>query len=175
MSALILKLIDEAILPAVLVFSAKVASLILLARFLKLDWYLKDNALVFSRLPDFVLANDLSNLFVLLVIFLGTAVVLIRLYHFHESHITPGFLARLLESDWEILVSSSFDLFHQALVWLTLAALFVLALLTQFFVGVGSFGLFFLGLALLIFLVVTTLLDLEREIKIARPHPCLFL
>lgn len=175
MSALILKLIDEAILPAVLVFAAKVASLILLARFLKLDWHIEDRALVFGNRPDLVLVNDLSNFFVLLTLFLGTAVVLIRLYHFHESHIAPHFLAKLLESDWEILVGSSFDLFHQALVWLSLGAFFVLALLVQSFVGLGSLGLFFLGTVLLVFLVVATILDLEREIKIIKPGRRFFL
>lgn len=168
MSAFVLKLLDEAILPAVLVFCAKVGGLILLARAFNVSFTLESNRLVFGNLTGLVLANNLSNLFLLLVLLLGTGWVLLRLHFFHDSHLSPHLLPKILEHDLEFTISTSFNLFHQAFVWLSLGALVVFSLTFQTLVGLTSPIIVAIGLVQGIFLAVLVLVDFEREVKIEK-------
>lgn len=168
MSAFILKLLDEAILPAVLVFCFKIGSLIFLAKSLKVSFVISDNRLVFERLHDLVWANNLSNLFLLGLLLAGTGWVLVRLHFFHESHLSPSLLPRILEADLEFAISTSFNLFHQAFVWLSLGTLVTFALFVQALFGLTSPALLVLALGQLIFLMAATIVDFEREVKIEK-------
>ena len=175
MSAFILKLLDEAVLPAILVFCAKAGSLILFSRYLGVSFKIEESSIVFSSLTGFIASNDLSNLFVGIVILLGSGLVLLRLYFFHESHLTPPLLAKLLDSDLEFAVSTSFNLFHQVVVWLCLGFFTAASLLLQTLFGLGSAYIFFAVFLSLLGLTVLTILDFEREIKIERSDQPAFL
>lgn len=166
MSAFILKLLDESVVPVVLIFSSKIISLIVTARYLGVSYSIQDNKLYFDRFSDLVLANNVSNLFVLFLLVLGTVLVLVRLYHFHASHIHPVFLTKLLESDLEFAVSTSFNLFHQVAVWLSLGLALLVSFLVQTLFSWTSPWIFILGLFSLLLLAVLAVLDLEREVKI---------
>ncbi len=176
MSAFILKLLDESIVPAVLLFATKLAGLILAARFLGVPLTISNKVLYFAHYQDLVLANDISNILVGLVILLGTSVVLIRLYHFHDSHVHPFLLTKLLESDLEFVISTSFELFHQAAVWLSLGFFTVASFFIQTIFGLTSPFIFFTGLFVLAFLTVLAVLDFEREVKIeSKGRPSFFI
>ena len=176
MSAFILKLLDESIVPAVLLFATKVAGLVLAARFLGVPLTISNKAFYFAHYQDLVLANNLSNILVVLVIILGTSGVLIRLYHFHDSHVHPFFLAKLLESDLEFAISTSFELFHQAAVWLSLGFFVVASIFVQPIFGLTSPIILFVSLFALVFLTVLAVLDFEREVKIeSKGRPSFFI
>jgi len=166
MSAFILKLVDESIVPAVLLFATKVIGLILTARFLGISLTIADKSLYFARYQDLVLANNISNIMVGLVALIGTSIVLIRLYHFHDSHIHPSFLTKLLESDLEFVISTSFDLFHQVAVWLSLGFFITASFFVQAVFGLTSPFILFVSLFVLVLLCVMAVLDFEREVKI---------
>ncbi len=168
MSAFVLKLLDEAILPAVLVFCVKVGGLVVLARVYNVSFTVENNQLVFGGLAGLVLANNLSNLLLLAVLLLGTGWVLIRLHYFHESHLNPRWLPKILEHDLEFAVSTSFNLFHQAFVWLSLGSLVLFSLTLQAVAGLTSPLIVALGLAQEILLAVLVLVDFEREVKIEK-------
>lgn len=176
MSAFILKLLDESIVPAVLLFATKLAGLILVARFLGVPLTISNKVLYFSHYQDLVLANNISNILVGFVVALGTSVVLARLYYFHDSHIHPFFLTKLLESDLEFVVSTSFELFHQATVWLSLGFFTVASFFVQTVFGLTSPFIFFTSLFGLALLTVLTVLDFEREVKIeSKGRPSFFI
>lgn len=162
-SSFILKLLDEAVLPAVIVFCVKLGGLIVLARIFHAVIYIQSNRLVFEKFSDLVIANDISNLLLLLTLLLGTGWVLIRLHFFHDSHLSPLLLPKILESDLEFIVSTSFDLFHQIFVWLSLGFLIVAALLVQVLFNLTSPLILALALVEEIFFIVLTVIDLERE------------
>jgi len=176
MSAFILKLLDEAIVPAVLLFATKIAGLVLAARFLGVPLYVSDKVIYFSHYRDLVLANNISNILLGLVILLGTSVVLVRLYYFHDSHVHPFFLTKLLESDLEFAISTSFELFHQVTVWLSLGFFTVASFFVQSVFGLTSPYILFASLFGLIFLTVLAVLDFEREVKIeSKGRPSFFI
>lgn len=166
MSAFVLKLLDESVVPVVLVFSSKIISLIFTARYLGVSYSIQDNKLYFDHFNDLVLANNISNLFVMLVVILGSLLVLVRLYYFHSSHIHPSFLTKLLESDLEFAVSTSFNLFHQVAVWLSLGLALVTSFLIQTLFGWTSAWIFITGFLSLLILALLVVLDLEREVII---------
>lgn len=176
MSAFILKLLDESVVPVVLIFSSKIISLILTARYLGVSFSIENNRIYFDRFSGLVLANNFSNFVVLVIAVLGASLVLIRLYYFHASHIHPSFLAKLLGSDLEFAVSTSFDLFHQAAVWLSLGLVLVISFMVQALFGWTSPLVFILGLFSFLLLAVLAVLDLEREVNIeTKGRPQFFL
>ncbi|MCL5003872.1 MAG: hypothetical protein M1352_01220 [Patescibacteria group bacterium] len=168
MSAFVVKLLDETVLPAVLVFCAKVTSLILAARFLGVSLTINRGALVFGNLYGLVLANNFSNIFLGLVVLSGAAIVLVRLYFFHSSHLRPAIQVKLLESNLDFIVSTSFDLFHQAAVWLALAFVVTLAFIVQAIFGLTSVFIAVTAILSLTALTVLVILDFEREVRIEK-------
>ena len=176
MSAFILKLLDESIIPAVLVFSTKIVGLILAARYFGIPLLARDKVLYFSHYNDLILANNVSNILVGVVILAGISVVLVRLYYFHDSHVHPFFLTKLLESDLEFAVSTSFELFHQIMVWLSLGFFTVASLFVQAVFGLTSPFILFVSILVLIILVVLTIMDFEREVKLeTKGRPSFFI
>lgn len=147
-------------------FSTKIIGLILAAKYFGVPLIVQNRVLYFAYYKDLVLANNISNILVALVILAGTSLVLLRLYYFHDSHIHPFFLTKLLESDLEFAVSTSFELFHQVLVWLTIGFFITASLFVQTVFGFTSPIIFFISLFVLIFLTVLAVMDFEREVKI---------
>lgn len=175
MSAFILKLLDESIVPVVLIFATKIIGLVLTAKYLGLSLTVSNKAFYFDHYADLILANNVSNVLTGLVILVGTLVVLSRLYYFHDSHVHPFFLTKLLESDLEFAISTSFDLFHQVAVWLSLGFFLVASFFVQTIFGLTSPLIFFGGLFITAFLTVLAVLDFEREAKIeAKGKPSFF-
>lgn len=121
----IIKLIDEAIIPAVALIVAKMLGLFAAAHFFNLEFTVK-NAQIFALLPsvqftsvnDYTKAENYSNLAMFLVVALGTLLVLIRAHFFHETHIKPALHAKLASFNLESLITPSYHLYHQAAIWL---------------------------------------------------------
>lgn len=148
-----LKLLDEAILPFVLVGSAKLISALIFCLILNIEWQFGISGgrsnLFFISLgdrSDFFLINSLSDIFMVLTCAIGTTWVLFRESYFNESNLHPIFLAKLHKTGNEAMIVNSFEAYHQITVWLTLS------LLTTLFVFynaiLSSTSLLVLGLSL---------------------------
>ena len=132
------KLIDEAILPASALILAKTTGLILIVLTLKLPFQFELGTLLkvlpvikFENQKDYLTAESYSNLAMFTVAALGTILVLIRAHFFHESHVSPKMHSKLISLKMERLISPSFHLYHQALIWLTYLWLTVGFLITH--------------------------------------------
>lgn len=122
-SKILVRLISEALLPAVLLVVAKVVGVLVLLQAFSIAWELNTSSL----LPDFVLANkdatmfinSYSNLIVFIVVILGLAWVLTKAYHFHDTHIKPSFILQLLSWNLTGLMASSEEIYHKGVVWVS--------------------------------------------------------
>lgn len=164
-SKTLLKLIDEAILPAVILVAAKIFGVAALTSRWGLDFTLNLKNL---EGPNAHLVNTYSNLFSYGAVALGLGLILARAYLFHSSHISPQITLRLSSLNFTTIISTTYELFHQAAVWLS-----YLWLLSFLFLLQSYWKLIPTNIALgvsVVTLVFTCLFvwDVDREIDIRR-------
>lgn len=124
MSQSVIKLVDIALIPAALMVIGKLVGLWVTISLFELPWALRQTPdSIFSVRPvlagdDIIIASSYSDLFMYLLLSFGFTFVLIRATHFHDTHISPNLLIRLVNNNLLGLVKSSFDIYHSASVWL---------------------------------------------------------
>ena len=168
-SRILIRLIDEAIVPALLVLLAKIIGILVLIQGLGLDWKFDPVALIprimFEGTDIVALVNTYSNLTMVAVAMGGLVWVLVRAYHFHDTHMQPSMVLQLLSWNMTGIIATSEQVYQQALVWLSLLwfAIAVMALQTLIGVNYGwSFAIaFFSGL----FATWLMVADIERELQ----------
>jgi hypothetical protein len=172
------QLIDEAILPAVLMVAAKIIGVLLVSLVASEKIIVSQNS--FLKLPvishtsyqSYYLINTWSNAFMFAVAAIGAGIVIIKAHFFHESHIKPSFHAKLARLKLSGLVVSTFRLYHQAAIWLMFLWLVTSLLLVEAFLKSSS--AFLATIAFLVSVNSTWFLisDVEHELEIWREqHP----
>ena len=171
----LIKLIDEAILPALLLILAKGVGLFATIVFFNLPFTLEYRS-IFGLLPSFrfatlqgyITAENYSNLAMFCVVAAGAIVVILKAHFLHESHISPRLHARLISLNLERLAQSSYHLYHQAAIWL------VFLWLTFGFLTLSSIAkITYPQITIVAFLISANLswvfaLDLEKENELSR-------
>jgi hypothetical protein len=172
LSRSLLKLIDEAIVPALLIFAAKMLGLIGANAWLNLSWDPSGASLLplFSyRSPEaFTIANSWSNVAVLAVIVTGLLVVLLRAHYFHNSHISPRLSVSLVRRQLTSLATDSWNVYHQAVVWLAYLWLALILFSLQAIYGVSWWWIDVAGTLIALLLSWLVIIDVEYEIDIER-------
>src|SRR3989344_3113539 len=168
----IVKLIDEAIIPAVALICGKMLGLLAASYFLNLSFTINSTGLLgalpsvqFSTLHDYILAENSSNLAMFLVAALGTIYVLVRAHFFHESHIHPVLHAKLVSLNLESLIAPSYHLYHAAAIWLTVGFLTLSTLLAITYPQITIIAFVVAANFSWVFAV-----DVEREIELSRSN-----
>lgn len=171
----LVKLIDEAIIPAVILIAGKMLGLLAAIFFLRLPFTIANGEILkilpsvhFANLTDYTIAENYSNLAMFTFAAAGTALVLIRAHFFHESHIHPKLHAKLASLNLESLIVPSYHLYHQAAIWLIFLWLSV-----GFLVVSALFSVTYGQIAIIAFVVVANFswvfaIDIEKEIEIAK-------
>lgn len=171
----ITKLIDEAIIPALILIIAKMAGLYLSIYFFHLAFEVKAKsflmflpAINFANFSDYVKAENYSNLAMFLAVSVGTTLVLVRAHFLHETHIHPKLHSRLANLNLEGIIAPSYHLYHQATIWLIF-----LWLTVGFLIISTILGITYPQISIVAFLVAANFsallaLDVEKEIEIAR-------
>ncbi len=171
----LIKLIDEAIFPALTLVVAKMLGLLLSAYFLSLPFEIKTRAFLglmpalnFLSISDYIKAENYSNLAMFLAAAIGAAFILARAYFFHESHIHPNLQAKLASFNLESIIAPSYHLYHQALIWL------IFVWMTVGFLVVSTFlKITYPQISIIAFILAANLswifaIDVEKEIEITR-------
>ena len=175
MAKSLIKLIDEAIVPALLLILAKGIGLFATVIFFNLPFTLEYRS-IFGLLPSFrfatlqgyTTAENYSNLAMFAAVAAGAVIVVLKAHYLHESHISPRLHARLIALNLERLVQSSYHLYHQAGIWL------VFLWLTFGFLTLSSVAkITYPQITIAAFLVTANLswvfaLDIEKEVEISK-------
>ena len=168
-----LKLVREAILPALLLIFAKVIGVSLANYLYNLDWFIS-GGIVFNGVPliayrdseSLILANSFSAFIALICLALGLGWVILRAHHFHSSHVHPKVATKLHQNGLEFLIQDSYQIYHEGAVWLSLLWFSFFLLAFQYYLGVANLlALCVYGLAA-VFLTTIFYLDIEKELKI---------
>lgn len=169
----LIKLIDEAVIPAVGLISAKTIGLFLIAYLLNLEFTVKANdflgllpSVQFADAHDYIKAENYSNAAMFAFAALGTLFVLVRAHFFHESHVHPRTQIKLAALSLEKLIAPSYHLYHQAMVWLTF-----LWLTVGFLAISTALNITYVQISFVAFIVAANFswvfaLDVEKEIQV---------
>ena len=171
----LIKLIDEAIVPAAALIVGKMLGLLATVYFFNLPFNIEPGQILkilpsvhLANLTDYIMAENYSNLAMFATAATGTVFVLIRAHFFHESHIHPALHAKLLTLNLQSLVAPSYHLYHQAAIWLIFLWLTVAFLLISAFIQVT-----YPVTAAIAFIIAANFswvfaLDIEKEIELSR-------
>ena len=171
----IIKLIDEAVIPALILIVAKMLGLYLTSAIFNLPFEVKMRsflgflpALHFANLTSYITAENYSNLAMFLAVCLGTIFVLIRAHFFHTSHIHPNLHAKLERFNLQALVAPSYHLYHQAVIWL------LFLWITVGFLTLSTIrSITYPQITIVAFIIAANFswvlaIDIEREVEITR-------
>ncbi len=167
------KLLDESIVPAVVIILGKVVGLVLANVVNSLNYSLQFGGSIlpmtvtYSTQAEANSANTFSNLVMYLVVLAGFSFVLFRAHYLHASHIPPRLTGKLMRLKLENFIADTFEIYHQALVWLSF--LWITTLIT--FIYAISGGSVMIGLIAFLFSFTATYLytkDIEIEMEAER-------
>jgi len=162
-SKTLLKLIDTAILPAVAIVGGKLLGLALVSSKLGIPFTLNLKSLPSATSNTL---NTYSNLLAFGGIALGVLFILARSYFFHISHISPQITIRLHALNLTKIISTTYELFHQAIIWISYLWLLALLFLLQAHWGLVSPQMAGVVLVVTIALSLCFVRDVDREIDI---------
>jgi len=165
-SKILIKLIDEAIVPAILLLTVRLVSVVLISRQLGIPFTVSNSGFVFSSPEDYVEINSYSMIVMVLALSIGLIIALGKALFFHDSHITPERTAKVFSLKIVSLVQSSFEIYSSGAVWLSY--LYLLLLVT------GIMSLFNLVFSWVLYVILGTcilasialIIDIEKEINI---------
>lgn len=171
----IVKLIDEALIPAVVIIVGKMAGLLLTASFFRFPFTVESRSFLailptvhFQQVGDYIVAENYSNLAMFTLITIGATIVLLRAHFFHESHIHPRLHARLVTLNLESLIAPSYHLYHQAFIWLTFLWLTVGFLILSSVLNVTYPQISIIATIIAANFSWILAVDVEKEIEISR-------
>lgn len=165
-SKTLVKLIDEAILPAVVLVAAKILSAVIVTESLGLKWNWQDFGMTYYSSADFLKANSYSSLLMFGVILLATVWVLFKSHILHSTHISPATSVKMVGFNLSRLIQSTFELYSQATVWLSYSWLTAILLGILAFSGLIYAWVFYVALGASLLTTVLMVVDVEREITI---------
>lgn len=124
MRGILIKLIDESIIPSLALVLAKVGGLLLSVAIFNLELNVSQisNGLVpveltFDTVTDLMISNTFSNLLMLAVSITGFGYVQYKVSNFQDKRISPSKLISLADKELLKLTESSRNIYAKALVW----------------------------------------------------------
>jgi hypothetical protein len=165
-SRILTKLIDEAILPAVLLLATKVASTVLLVRYYNIPLAEGTNyfTVYFSNQADFIKVNSYSTMAMAVVIFLGSLAFLFKSRLLHDTHISPANATKVAGLGLNGFIKTSLDVYSEGSIWLSYSLLLSLLLGIQVYYQIVYPITFAVSMSCSIFLTLILLSDVEREV-----------
>lgn len=169
----ILKLIDEAIIPALIILFSKILSVLSLCYFLKIDFEVSTRGLLnifptinYPNTTDYIKIENYSNLIMFIIIASGTLFIILKAHFLHSSHIKPSIHQKLAKFNLEKMVSSSYHIYHQAIIWLVFLWLTTAFLAISYIENNTYPQIFFLAVFITINFTWIFSLDVQKEINL---------
>lgn len=167
-SKILVRLLRESLIPALLIVCAKLIGIILTVNVANVTWQVSTDFIpqvTFLDPADFVLVSSWSNLIVIFAIALGLFWILIKAYLLHETHIAPHLTLRLIRFNLTQLLSTTVEISHQGVIWLSYLWLFLAFAAIQTYLG--QFYSWMLALSVFIAALLTWffIADIEKELR----------
>lgn len=164
-SRTLVRLIDQAIVPAILLLCVRFVSVVLLTYFFSIRFTVSPKGFIFSNTQDYIFVNSYSTLSMVVILGAGLLYILIKALYFHDTHISPGLTTKLFHHRLATLIQSSFELYSQGVIWLIYlylvsAVSIILAVFDYIYGWVPVLALILSGISSLVLII-----DVEKELE----------
>jgi hypothetical protein len=163
-SKILIKLVDQAIVPTIYLVTARMVSLVFIVKLLDLPFRLSREGFSFLAYEDYLTANSYSALFMSVALCLGLGHIMVKSLIFHDTHITPALTAKVFAVRAQHLIQNSFNLYVQGAVWLAFLYLLTLGTLVMGLFGSLYLWVFLANLGMSLGFTYLFVMDVEREI-----------
>jgi len=167
-SRILIKLIDYAIFPAVLIISVKILSIIFFAKYFSASYTVNNISLVFENAADFIAINSYSSLIMFAAVIAGLMWVTVKAHVFHETHITPSFSAKLFSMNLSDLIYTTETIYSQSFIWLSYAWLLTIIFGIHSYFSLSYWWVFYISLGASLIATALLAIDVERELYAAK-------
>lgn len=165
-SRTLVRLIDQAITPAILLLCARIISVILISYLGQIKFVLSSHGFYFDNAQDYIYINSYSTLAMVVVLAAGLLYVLLKAFIFHDTHISPGLTAKLFHYRLTTLIQNSFELYSQGVIWLIYLYLVSVVTLILSLFGLIYAWIFYVALIMSVISSVVLIIDIENEIDL---------
>lgn len=166
LSKVLVKLIDKAIIPALLLLASRVVSIILVAKYLDISYKITRSGFIFQSSYDYTKVNSYSALVMVLVLFIGLSYVVTKSFLFHDSHIKPTVTSRLFSLKAQSLIQGSYEIYTQGAVWISYSYLLLIVSGIMTLSGLMFNWVFYIILGVTLLTTLLFVFDIEEEVKI---------
>lgn len=166
-SKILVKLIDQSIVPAILLLSVRIVSVVLVSNNLGIQYSVGASGFEFTSQSDYVLINSYSTLFMVGALALGLFYIIIKSLVFHDTHISPRLTAKLFSLRLPAFIQNSFELFSQGVVWLSYIFLITLVSGMMSLFDLMYSWVFYVSLIVCVVATSIIVLDVEREVRLS--------
>jgi hypothetical protein len=177
MSQSLIKLVDNALLPAALMVLGKFLGIVLAIQFFGISWSVKDYANSIFEVGALVRQEDIATvtsysdllMYALLAIFFSWNIF--RAIYFHNTHVKPTLVVKLANHNLLSLVKDSYQIYHSAAVWLLFTWISNVLIIINAFMGKTYTWIAVAATLFSILLTALLLQDVQREIENIKQHP----
>jgi len=173
-SKILLKLIDQAIIPAVLVVGTRLASIALFSNYFDIDYTINKQGITFSNISNYVIINSYSFLCIVAIITAGVFGVLINSALFHHEHIKPHTTAKLFALKLSGLIKNSYEVYTKAAVWITYMWLLTISGGIMFYYDMIYPIVFYTSVIFAVTSTVVLILDIETKVNVSNTSDFIF-
>lgn len=166
LSRTLVRLIDQAIVPAILLLCTRVTSVILLSYVNGIGFGIDSTGFVFQSEADYLFINSYSTLAMISLLGAGILYILLKAFIFHDTHITPNLTTKLFQFRLATLIQSSFELYSQGVIWLSYLFLITAVTLILSISGLIYTWVLWVGVALSFVSTAVLIFDVENEIEL---------
>jgi len=164
-SRTLIRLIDQAIVPAMLLLCVRFVSMVLLTYLFGIKFAISSGGFTFSSKEDILFINSYSTLAMIVILGTGLLYILIKALYFHDTHISPQLTTKVFHHRLSTLIQSSFELYSQGVIWLIYLYLIstislILAVFDYVHFWIPVVGFIFSGVATLVLIM-----DVEKELE----------
>jgi uncharacterized membrane protein YphA (DoxX/SURF4 family) len=168
LSKVLLKLIDKAIIPALLLLASRIVSIILVSNHLDIEYKITKAGFIFSNSYEYTKVNSYSVVVMTFLLLIGLGYVLSKSVFFHDSHIKPSITTRLFSLKAQSLIQNSYEIYTQGAIWLSYAYLLLVVSGIMTMSGLLYKWVFYLILGVTLLATLLLVLDVEEEVDISK-------
>lgn len=170
-SRILLRLIEETIVPVFTMVTVKVVSLWFVSWIggyhFEVSFLQGAPLLIFENANAAQVVHSYSNLLTICMLVLGLLLIIAQAYLLHDTHIKPATTLWLMRKNLTHLIATSVHVYHKALVWLSYVWLFSLFLIYQSAMGLSYGWVAAVGCFSAVILTWVFIADFEREVVAA--------
>ena len=160
----LIKLIDYAIFPAVLIMAAKVLGVVFFAKYFDASYSVTGTQISFTNFENFAAVNSYSSLFMFGAVIAGLVWVVVKAHVFHETHIAPSLSSKMYEMNIQDLIHTTEMIFSQAFIWLSFAWLTTIVFGIHAYFDMTYWWVFYIALGVSVVATAAVATDVEREV-----------